>query len=50
MTKMRTAYQFQHLSDEAKKIAEEQNKGTLLTQWLYNEDGTRFENSTTVQL
>jgi hypothetical protein len=47
---MRTAYKYQQLSDEAKKVAAEQNKGTLLTQWLYNEDGTRFECSTTVQL
>ena len=47
---MRTAYQYHHLSTEAKKVAAENNKGTLLSQWLYNKDGTRFENSTTVQL
>jgi hypothetical protein len=50
MANMRTAFQFHQLGDEAKKVAEEQNKGTLLSQWLYNEDGTRFETSTTVQL
>ena len=47
---MRTAYQYHHLSEEAKKVAAEENKGTLLTQWLYNGDGTRFKNSTEVQL
>ena len=47
---MRTAYQFHNLDDNAKKIAADQNKGTLLTQWLYNADGTRFQSSSTVQL
>ena len=45
---MRVAYQFHHLSDTAKKVAEKQNKGTLLTQWLYNENGTKFQTSTVV--
>lgn len=45
---MRVAYQFHHLSDTAKEVAEKQNKGTLLTQWLYNEDGTKFQTSTVV--
>ena len=48
--RMRTAYKYEQLGDEAKKVAAEQNEGTLLTQWLYNEDGTRFESSTTIQL
>lgn len=47
---MRTAYQFHQLSDNAKIIATNQNKGTLLTQWLYNENGTRFKTSTVVNL
>lgn len=48
--KMRTAYQYHHLSDKSKEVAAKQNKGTLLTQWVYNEDGTKFETSTTIQL
>jgi hypothetical protein len=48
--KMRTTYQYHHLSDKAKEVAAKQNEGTLLSQWLYNEDGTRFKSSTTVQL
>lgn len=47
---MRIAYQFKHLSAEAKKVAEHENRGCLLTQFLYNENGTRFEISTTVNL
>jgi len=47
---MRVSYQFHNLSDKAKKVATDQNKGTLLTQWLYNEDGTRFISCTVVQL
>ena len=47
---MRIAYQFHHLSDEAKKVAEKENKGTLLTQWLYNIDGTLFQISTAVDI
>lgn len=47
---MRIAYQFHHLSDEAKKKAENDNKGHLLTQHLYNKDGSKFEHSTEVQL
>ena len=46
---MRTAYQYKHLSPKAQAVAQELMKGTLLTQWLYNEDGTQFE-TTTVQL
>lgn len=42
----RTMYQYHHLSAEAKKVAQEQNKGTLLTQWSYNADGTRFTHAT----
>ena len=47
---MRTAYQFHHLSEEAKKVARKQQKGTDLNQWLYNIDGTLFKSSTTIQL
>lgn len=47
---MRTAYQFHHLSDVAKLRAEKEQKGMLLTQFLYNEDGSKFEISTTVHL
>jgi len=45
---MRKAFQFHHLTDEAKKVAENNNKGLLLTQFLYNKDGTNFDSSTTV--
>ena len=44
---MREALQFHHLTDEAKKVAEKNNEGKLLTQFLYNKDGTNFECSTT---
>lgn len=47
---MRIAYQYHHLTGEAKKRAEKENKGYLLTQFLYNKDGSIFENSTTVEL
>lgn len=47
---MRIAYRYEELSDEAKEVAQKEGEGTLLTQWLYNKDGTRFENSTTIQL
>ncbi|MFK5949505.1 MAG: hypothetical protein QM500_12135 [Methylococcales bacterium] len=47
---MRTAYQYHHLSAEAKEVAANNNKGKLLTQFLYNEDGTNFEISTPVYL
>lgn len=50
MKNTKTAYQYHHLTEEAKKVAQEQNKGTLLTQWFYNADGTKFQNSTVVQL
>jgi len=46
---MRIAYQFHHLSDEAKEYARKHSKG-LLTQWLYNIDGTKFISSTAVYL
>lgn len=49
-TNIRTAYQFHHLKGDAKKRAENENKGTLLTQWLYNYDGSLFETSTTVHM
>lgn len=45
---MREAFQFHHLTDEAKKVAEKNNQGMLLTQFLYNKDGTNFEPSATV--
>ena len=47
---MRIAYQYHHLSEAAKQVAERENKGHLLTQYLYNADGTRFWHSTTVDL
>lgn len=47
---MRTAYQYHHLSEVAKQVAQRENEGRLLTQYLYNIDGTRFEHSTTVNL
>jgi hypothetical protein len=46
--KYRTAYQFKDLSTEAKEVAKIEMKGTLLTQWLYNKDGTQFKNSTII--
>ena len=50
MVDMRMAYQWHHLSVKAKKKAEKENKGHLLSQYLYNKDGSRFENSTRVDL
>ncbi len=47
---MRIAYQYHHLSEAAKAVAQRENVGHLLTQYLYNADGTRFEHSTTVNL
>ena len=47
---MRIAYQFKHLSKDAQKVAERENKGFLLTQFLYNKNGSRFEISTSVNL
>lgn len=47
---MRIAYKYEHLSDKAKKVAQSQSEGALLAQWLYNEDGTIFKNSTTIEL
>jgi len=46
----RTAYQYYQLSEEAKEVAKIEMKGTLLTQWLYNKDGTQFHCSETIQL
>jgi len=46
---MRTAYQFHNLSEKAKENAKRKNKGHLLTQYLYNIDGSKFENSTTIK-
>jgi len=43
MADMRIAYQYHHLSDKAKKKAEHENKGKLLSQYLYNEDGSRYK-------
>lgn len=47
---MRIAYQYHHLSEEAQKVAQRNNEGKLLTQFLYNADGTNFVISTTVNL
>lgn len=47
---MRIAYHYHHLTENAKRVAQRNNKGMLLTQFLYNADGTRFEHSTTVDL
>lgn len=47
---MRIAYQYHHLTENAKRVAQRNNKGMLLTQFLYNADGTRFKVSTTVDL
>jgi hypothetical protein len=45
---MRIAYQFHHLNEEAQKLAATNNAGKLLTQFLYNVDGSNFKCSTTV--
>ncbi|WP_412464181.1 hypothetical protein [Flavobacterium mekongense] len=48
--KYRTAYQFKHLSKEAKEKAQKENENIDLNRLLYNIDGTRFKHSTTIQL
>lgn len=56
MANMRIAYQYHHLTEEAKKVAlkvaQSVIEGVELdhSQFLYNEDGSKFEHSTTVQL
>ena len=47
---MRTCYQYKNLSDKAKDNASKLYTDELLTQWLYNEDGTKFHHSKVVQL
>jgi hypothetical protein len=46
---MRTAYQYNHLSESAKIKAGKENKGVLLTTLLFNIDGSLFQSSTTVK-
>ncbi len=48
MVNMRIAYQYHHLSNEAQDVAKNNNKGMLLSQFLYNIDGTNFESSSKV--
>ena len=47
---LRLSYQYHHLNNDAKKNAVKLYTGELLTQWLYNVDGTKFKHSTTVEL
>jgi hypothetical protein len=46
----RTSYPYNSLSETARKNAANLYPNELLTQWLYNIDGTKFESSTTIQL
>lgn len=56
MADMRIAYQYHHLTEEAKKVAQKVAQSVIEgikldpSQFLYNEDGSKFEHSTTVQL